>query len=208
MTGIAGVVSVFFCDKCKIKLVKVIRSDKILSMKCDTEVDSKLSKIELLKKQISIHEKRRQESWERCDTDGFVSQWSSDLSSHKLRTQLSIEEAGGKSEFDALFDLEGNLVCAKLISGTYGQCWALMEETVDGKKLKDKYKFTGKFISAFPKRKSTMEKKGYREGTIKTGATAVFRGRGTGLSGNVWVSVVRKDGGFSWDVEVVDNGLI
>jgi hypothetical protein len=62
-----------------------------------------------------------------------------------------------------------------------------MEETFD-----NKYKFTGKFISAFPKRKSTMEKKGYREGTIKTGATAVFRGSGTGLSGNVWVAVVRK----------------
>jgi len=59
------------------------------------------------------------------------------------------------SWFDILLNAETKeYVPARLIRTQYGLCWAL----VDGEN-----KFTGKFISAFPARKTTMLKKGYVE---------------------------------------------
>src|SRR6476661_6496069 len=67
------------------------------------------------------------DSFERCDTDGFLSQWASGLNAQKHRLQAEIEDNGGKWEFPALFDLDGNLVPAKLISTRYGMSWALLD---------------------------------------------------------------------------------
>jgi len=66
-----------------------------------------------------------------------------------------IPKAKEESWFDILLDAKsGEYVPAKLISGRYGTCWALVGN--DGR-------FTGEFITAFPARKSTMIKKGYIE---------------------------------------------
>ena len=162
-----------------------------------------VEKVQELKEQAAKHRKESYDSFERCDTDGFLSQWANNINARRCDMQAQIEFDGGKAEFPGLFDLEGNLVCAKLIDGRFGECWSLMEENTY-----KEYKFTGKFISAFPKRKSTMEKKGYREGIVKAPAVAVIKGRGTGLSGQAWVAVVRKDGGYSEDVEIIDNGVL
>ena len=53
---------------------------------------------------------------------------------------------------DALFDLAGRLVTTNTYSGQYGLAWSLPNR--------------GGFVSAFPKRVSTMTKKGYYEGTV------------------------------------------
>lgn len=53
---------------------------------------------------------------------------------------------------DALFDLQGNLVTTNMINGRYGLSWVLPNR--------------GGYVSAFPKRLTTMSKKGYYEGTV------------------------------------------
>ena len=138
-----------------------------------------------LRTEAAAHEQAAQDSFDRCDTDGFLSQWASGLTAQLKRCQADVLDNGGMAEFPALFTLDGERVNAKLIDGRFGRCWAMMDEAG---------KFTGEFIKAFPKRKSTMARKGFREGTEMAPAVAFMDGRGTGLSGTAWVAVRRTDG--------------
>jgi len=127
----------------------------------DTEITA-----EELREQAKAKVARAEESFERCDTDGFLSQWASRLGADFDLKKAEILEKGG-AIFPALFDLEGNLVKAKLINGKYGTCWAFVGE--DGK-------FSGQFISAFPKNRQTMAKKGFLEGRVLQKAYAEYAG--------------------------------
>lgn len=141
-------------------------------------------KAQELEAEAKIREDRSRESFERVDTDGFLSQWASDITARKLRVQADIERAGGVQEFPALFDLEGNRAPAKLIRGRYGMTWLVKT----GPAYEDV-----KFISAFPKREATMERKGYREGHEVAPARAILTGDDGPCS--VAVTVIRLDGG-------------
>ncbi len=150
--------------------------------------------VEQLRNEAAELEQQKEESFQRCDTDGFLSQWAGGITAELKRTQAEVIENGGVWEFPALFDLEGNRVRAKLTQVKVGNCnwlrrtvWAFCDENG---------RFTGKFIGAFPKRESTMERKGYREGKETSPAVAKILGRGYGLSGTAWVAVVRKDSGY------------
>lgn len=93
------------------------------------------------------------DSFERSDTDGFVTQWASNLNGQLYERQAEIAEAGGVAEFWGLFDLEGRRLPAKLIDGKHGPCWAMM--TGPGGK------FTGQFI---PFCDSAADRWGYESG--------------------------------------------
>lgn len=109
-----------------------------------------------LREQARQHEQDAAESFDRCDTDGFLSQWASGVNAAKARVEADVIEAGGVATFWRLRleTLDGEPVRAKLIDGRYGECWALLREDDS---------FSGEFVSARPKRVSTMERKGYRE---------------------------------------------
>jgi hypothetical protein len=109
-----------------------------------------------LRDKAAQHDQDAADSFERCDTDGFLSQWASGINAQKARMEATLVEAGGVATFTRweLTDLDGNTVPAKLIDGRYGECWALTDAAG---------KFTGTFVSAFPKRAATMERKGFRE---------------------------------------------
>ena len=127
------------------------------------------------------HERRKQESWDRSDTDGFLSQWASDLGAQEARMNAQIADRGGVWDFPILQDSDGNKVAAKLIRGRYGMCWALMD---------DMHNFTGVFISD---KIRSIEKHGYTRSTEEAPARARIGGTGHGLSGTCWVEVVRED---------------
>ena len=133
------------------------------------------------------HYQAAQDSFERCDTDGFVSQWAHGMLGDEARLQAQIDERGGVWDFPALFSLAGERADAKLIKGRFGMCWAFLNPAGE---------FTGQFIAAFPKRESTMRAKGYYEGTEVAPAKATLVGSGRGLSGacSVRACVVRTDG--------------
>ena len=120
------------------------------------------------------HEQNAHDSFERCDTDGFLSQWADGIMARKYRLQAEIDAKGGMWDFPALFDLSGNLVPAKLIQSKFGLCWALLDASEN---------FTGTFVTAFPKREATMTAKGYREGSVPKPAFAAIVGGGKGLAG-------------------------
>ena len=125
------------------------------------------------------HAKEAIDSFERCDTDGFLSQWASGICSNQDRIQADIERAGGVAEFSALFTTEGEWVAAKVIEGQWGERWMLLG--ADGRS-------NGVFLPYYPKRRSTLAKKGYVEGRVMRPAKSCIQGRGHGLSGTAWAS--------------------
>lgn len=145
-----------------------------------------------LRQEADALDQSAEESFQRCDTDGFLSQWACNITARLKRAEATVAENGGMAIFPALYDLKGNRAKAKLIDGLYGRCWAFVGD--DGR-------FTGQFISAFPKRESTMTKKGYQEGNEWAPAKAVIDGKGTGLSGaaSAYVTVKRTDNGLGDD---------
>lgn len=147
-----------------------------------------------------LREKARQkerdaiESFERCDTDGFISQWSSGLTAARLYREAQLIEDGGLACFPALFDLNGNYVPAKLIEGKYGECWALLDETGT---------FTGVFINAWPARRATIANKGFLEGVVKRPARVkVMSGKG-GMA-TAYVGVYATDTPLDAPAEIVN----
>lgn len=128
---------------------------------------------EQLVEQAKMKVMEAEASFERCDTDGFLSQWANRLGADFDMMQADILKKGG-AVFPALFDLEGNLVKAKLIETKFGRSWAIVG---------DNGKFTGQFVSAFPKKRETMVKKGFVEGRVLQKAYAEY----AGTSGNVFI---------------------
>ena len=122
--------------------------------------------VEQLREQAKMKNASAEESFDRCDTDGFLSQWASRLGADFDMMKADILERGG-AVFPALFDLEGNIVKAKLIDTKYGKSWAIVG---------DNEKFTGQFVSAFPKKRETMVKKGFLEGRVLQKAYADYAG--------------------------------
>lgn len=151
------------------------------------------------------HAAAENESFDRCDTDGFLTQWSHGILGQVEQRKAEIAANGGFAEFPALFDLNGELVPAKLVRtyDRYKFChvskWRVQVSDTDETAIA--------WITPFPVRKSTMVKKGYTEGYVKAPANAkTWAPEGArGLSGAASVSVVtyRTDGGFSRDVEIV-----
>ena len=149
---------------------------------------------------------RAADSWENSDTDGFVSQWASGITAREYDLKAEVEDNGGKSEFSALFDLEGNLVPAKLVDTQYGRAWGLLSS--DDATSPFKGWFSPSNAATDSHRIHNNAKKGYYEGTVMApaGVTTTSRGRGLGSAGSVCVITYRKDRGFSRDVEILDNG--
>ena len=124
------------------------------------------------------------DSWERSDTDGFLSQWAHGLTADLHRTQARIVEAGGEHRFPALFDLQGNYVPAQTIEGRWGTRWHLLAASGFG---------TGVFLPYLPKRRQTLAKRGYVEGWVMRPAEAFMNGTGHGMSGRAWVDIRPTD---------------
>lgn len=134
------------------------------------------------------HHEAREESFQRCDTDGFLSQWASGLSSQEARENARIARQGGYELFPGLYErATGRRVPAKMISGKFGPCWALCDENGE---------FTGTFIGDARTKRAKLYKLGYVVLGEWAPAKAMLKGEGTGLSGTCWVAVVRTDGGY------------
>ncbi len=124
------------------------------------------------------------DSWERSDTDGFLSQWASGLTAQEHEAQARVLESGGYAEHVGLYHLDGRRARAKLMPTKYGTRWMVLDEN-------DKAIL---WLTAFPKRKTTLAKHGFEERTEWAPSQARLVGEGHGLSGRAWVAVVRTDG--------------
>jgi hypothetical protein len=133
------------------------------------------------------HRQDSRDSWERSDTDGFLSQWASGINAQVAEENAKIADAGGLAIFERtiLVKLDGSPTDARMVRTRYGTKWRLDS--------------TDEWITYKPERESTLKRRGYREETIEAVAPAkaiTWAPRGaTGLGGahQVRVIVVRTD---------------
>jgi len=97
------------------------------------------------------HEQRKFDSIENCDTDGFVSQWASDLCARESRLKAVVAKHNGRYWFDGLYHGDRR-VLAKKVNGRFGASWLLHSDEAD--------RYGRKFIPfAGHGRKSNVQKK-------------------------------------------------
>jgi hypothetical protein len=142
-----------------------------------------------LRAEAAQHEQNAAESFDRCDTDGFVSQWASGINAQVARRQADIVENGGVWTFRRvrLADAEtGEIVAdARRVKTRYGLKWRIDS--------------TDEWLPYEPARDSTLRKHGYVE--VEEFATAPAKAKSwspsnaRGLSGatSVCVVIVRTD---------------
>jgi len=116
----------------------------------DEQMNSKAS---ALRASAAQHEKDAADSFDRCDTDGFVSQACSGLNAQLDRAKADIAEADGQWTFERTVLVEiasGKVVTdARVVRTRYG-----MKYRIDR---------TDEWLPYHPARESTLAKKGYRE---------------------------------------------
>jgi hypothetical protein len=140
-----------------------------------------------LREQAAQHERDAVESFERSDTDGFVSQWGSSLNAQVDRANAQIADDGGVARFErtVLVTADGEPTDARCVSTRYGLRWRLDS--------------TPEWLPYRPARESTLGKRGYREVIEEIVAPAKAQtwapGNARGLSGAtaVVVRVFRTD---------------
>lgn len=134
-----------------------------------------------LRAQAAERDRAAAESFERSDTDGFLSQWASGLTAQKLRAEADLVEAGGLVTAEALFDLAGNVASTHLHYGQYGPAWVLDDEHTDangGRRFVNESR-----ARSGAKRHAAMLAKGYTVGLVSVRGYVTIAGSGTGLSG-------------------------
>jgi len=126
------------------------------------------------------------ESFERSDTDGFLSQWGHGIMRQVYRLNAEIAEAGGVWEFDAYERIAtGEIAPHRVITTQYGQ--RVMVLDAEGRA-------TGEFLPYAAKRDATYEKKGFRRVLVTKAAHAKTWAPAGGGYTSVQAIVVADDG--------------
>jgi hypothetical protein len=144
--------------------------------------------------------KRREDSWNRSDTDGFLSQWGSDLSARLSNAKADLLDNDRLAKFSGLFEGDRR-VKAREIRTKFGSSWLLHEDEVD---LIDR---RGKVFLPWGPRSRIHKELGLSVRTELAPAWACFGGgEGKGLSGchNVHVKTFRT--GDKWGQDAVLAG--
>lgn len=115
------------------------------------------------------------DSFDRCDTDGFLSQWASNSMATHYRVAAELCDTQGLAEHPALFDLDGNLVSTRMIDGTYGAAWV----TTDAHVAAGGRRFVNPSRAAKAQtRYDNLRKKGYVLGTVRMRSGVFSRSTG------------------------------
>lgn len=126
------------------------------------------------RERASGREQAKAESWERSDTDGFMSQWASGLMAQEYKLCADLAEAGGLTTTTALFDAEtGELASTHLFHGDYGPSWVLN----DAAAAKAGKRFISTSKAATPEKcHAAMVKKGFTTGVVRVKGYVAMKG--------------------------------
>lgn len=135
--------------------------------------------------QLGQEQRRRseqaRESFERCDTDGFLSQWADQLGSAEAGCGIQLAENGGYTVTKVLLDAEtGEIASTHAKWGDWGPYWVLNDAAANkaGKRFVNESQ--AQKLSTF---QANMRKKGYTVGTAEVRGEVKIVGGGMGLAG-------------------------
>ncbi len=100
--------------------------------------------------------RRREESWQNSDTDGFLSQWAAEKVAGDYEHLATLSENGGKAQIMGVTDLDGNLLDARQVETQYGWAWMIKHEDGTVSWFNESKARSGE------KRRKAHEAKGYR----------------------------------------------
>lgn len=112
---------------------------------------------------------RRIESFERCDTDGFLSQFALDIRVNEYMKWAELAENDFQDTFETLADMDGNLVPCRFIKTQFGYAYGVYESFEEAQNCGKIIKWVGTGVRA-------AKNKGYKIIDVKTEAKVVFSG--------------------------------
>lgn len=153
-----------------------------------------------LREEAKAARQRAYDSFQECDTDGFLSQWASNICADELDMRADLIEKGNVAEFTALFTTKGELIeDAREVETRFGWAWV--------------YKHDGQSLWFNPSkarnpetRRANNAKKGYYLGRVLAKARVKIVASG---AHSARPCVVPDYDTETWQmqiVEVVDNG--
>ncbi len=155
-------------------------------------------KAETYEAEAARSEQAKHDSFERCDTDGFVSQWASGITAELNREKARLSRQERLDTFSGLYSGDTR-VRAKIVNGRYGSVWLIDESDRD---------ITGgrEFIPVGSRSKVQREL-GLSERQETAPAWACTAGSGTGLSGACSVRVITFRTGCKWgsDAKLIEE---
>jgi hypothetical protein len=124
------------------------------------------------------------DSFNRCDTDGALSQWAFGIMRHAHLTAAKVADNGGVWTFYTirLERLDGEAITPRLVETKYGERWYVPE--------------TDEWLAYQPKRVSTLERRGYREVRVEETVAAQVELRGENYT--VRAYIIRADSERGW----------
>jgi len=112
---------------------------------------------------------RRIESFERCDTDGFLSQFALDIRVNEYMKWAELAENDFQDTFETLADMDGNLVPCRFIKTQFGYAYGVYATFQDAHDCGKIIKWVGTGVRA-------AKNKGYKIVVVSTEAKVVFAG--------------------------------
>lgn len=143
--------------------------------------------------------RKEQESFDRCDTDGALSQWGNSMTAQLCLSAATLAENHGRMQAEALFDIEtGELVPAKLIKTRFGWAWGILADADPSSSI---IAWVNESTASTAKARARhYAKHGYTLGVVEVPAKADLGGGSIASVSAVWK---RVDGGFSADATIV-----
>lgn len=131
---------------------------------------------------------RSADSFDRCDTDGSVSQFANDLTGREHTAWAQLIDNGGTIEVPALFDAEtGEIASTHQGFGDWGSYWVLRDAAAV--KFGKRFWTASKAIKGSTRHRNDA-KRGFVLGTVRVEGYVKIAGSGTGFSGLMSCSVV------------------
>lgn len=155
---------------------------------------------ETLRREADAHRQAAQDSFDRCDTDGFVSQWASGIMARLADARARLAENGGRAIFTGLYEGDRRVI-AKVVQTRFGSSWMLDDA--------EAAKFGRKFIplQSHNGRSRVQAQLGLSERDEWQTAAANTAGGGTGLAGacSVFVETYRTGDKWGRDAELIQE---
>lgn len=144
--------------------------------------------------------RRSEESFQRCDTDGFLSQWASDITGRQYSMQAEIAEAGGRAPFSGLYDGDRRVAARLIEQPKFNAPWI----TIYVWRLRaDEAATYGRRFVPSGRNSRVQRQLGLCERRELAPAMAAIGGRGKGLSGCASAYVCAERTGDEWGLDSV-----
>ena len=142
--------------------------------------------------------RREEESFQRSDTDGFLSQWCLSLSAQEYRRNAEIARNGGTATFVGLYEGDRRVVAKQISVPAFNAPWLTDTLWLLGKSETDLIERRGKRYLPVGSKSRVLKALGLAERVEQAPAIAKLYAPGRGLSGAASARIITVRTGDEW----------